>query len=134
MSTPTREATALNSAVTAQIRSVLAIRRMRQSALATRMGVTEVWLSRRLREVQALSLDDVERICAALRVEPAELIAAAVRGTWQTTREYSAVPERPADTRPTGRPPGRTESVGPNAHRPRKLRSPAAERPSSAAA
>lgn len=104
MTTPTRETTALNKAVAAQIRSLLGIRMMRQAQLASRMGVTEVWLSRRLREVQAMSLDDVERIAQALDLAPAELIASAVRGAWQPTPPRVAQAVRPPDRRPKDKP------------------------------
>jgi DNA-binding Xre family transcriptional regulator len=134
MSAPTREAMALNRAVAAQIRSVLAVRRMRQSALAARMGVTEVWLSRRLREVQALSLDDVERICEALRVKPADLIASAINGAWQTTQEAFTVPDRPRDNRPVGRAGTTGPGNRPDDGRPRRMNNrPAVVAPSRAA-
>lgn len=103
---PTREATALNRAVAAQVRSVLAIRQIRQATLAKRMGVTEVWLSRRLREVQPMSLDDVEAMCQALDMEPADMIAAAIEGRRYLTQGYSAPSIRPRDTRPVGGPGG----------------------------
>jgi DNA-binding Xre family transcriptional regulator len=109
---PTREATLLNRAVAAQIRSVLTIRQIRQAALAKQMGVTEVWLSRRLREVQPLSLDDVEAICRALKVEPTEMIAAAVEGARWLTQGYSDAPVRPRDSRPAGGP-ARSKTSGP---------------------
>jgi transcriptional regulator with XRE-family HTH domain len=114
MTTPTRETTALNRAVAAQIRSLLGVRMLRQSQLATRMGVTEVWLSRRLREVQPMSLDDVERIAQALEVTPAELIASAVKGPWQPTAEYFDRTVRPSDTRPKGGPRSQSRIGPPN--------------------
>lgn len=108
MTTSTRETTALNKAVAAQIRSLLGVRMLRQSQLASRMGVTEVWLSRRLREVQPMSLDDVERIAQALDLAPAELIASAVKGSWQPTLTKVGPPGRPptktSDHGPKGRP------------------------------
>lgn len=112
---PTREAIALNRAVAAQIRSVLNIRQIRQSVLARRMGVTEVWLSRRLREIQPLSLSDVDAICHALNVEPTDMIAAAVEGARWLTEGYSAPTERPRDTRPVGGPQKRKAAGPPNA-------------------
>jgi len=130
MTTPTRETTALNKAVAAQIRSLLGIRMMRQSQLATRMGVTEVWLSRRLREVQAMSLDDVERIAQALEVTPADLLPSDERRLGQTTRQYSAVPDRPISTRPSRGPVGTQQNThptgGPGVRRSRRLGTPAA--------
>jgi transcriptional regulator with XRE-family HTH domain len=117
MTTSTRETTALNRAVAAQIRSLLGVRMLRQAQLASRMGVTEVWLSRRLREVQAMSLDDVERIAQALELAPAELIASAVKGTWQPTQPNVELPIRPRDNRP------KTRSVsGQSHHRTRQKR------------
>lgn len=104
MTTPTRETTALNRAVAAQIRSLLGIRMMRQSQLATRMGVTEVWLSRRLREVQAMSLDDVERIAQALEVEPVDLLPRSAQPVGENKSRKVPTAVRPRDNRPKGRP------------------------------
>jgi DNA-binding Xre family transcriptional regulator len=103
MKTPTRETTALNKAVAAQIRSLLGIRMMRQVELANRMGVTEVWLSRRLREVQPMSLDDVERIAQALEVTPVDLLPRGANLSTGSNLTKSHHSVRPRDTRPKGR-------------------------------
>jgi transcriptional regulator with XRE-family HTH domain len=138
MDTQTREAAALNRAVAAELRSLLARRRMRQSALARRMGVTEVWLSRRLREVQSMSLDDLEAMCRALGVAPAELVASAVRGTWLPTLEKVAPPDRATSTHPKGRSHGHDVTAPPNGapgpRRSRRRGTPAVVPPSQAAA
>ena len=104
MTTPSRVTTELNKAVAAQIRSLMGIRMVRQSQLAARMGVTEVWLSRRLREVQPMSLDDVERIADGLEVTPTELLILATGRPGQPTV---------AKLEPADRPPVRTDSRGP---------------------
>ena len=114
MTTPTRETTALNKAVAAQIRSLMGIQMIRQSQLAARMGVTEVWLSRRLREVQPLSLDDVERIAHALKVAPVELLAPAPGRPGQPTVPSVEVPGRPP-TKPVDHgPKNRSDSGSPH--------------------
>lgn len=103
MDTPTASRTDLNQAVAAEIRALLARRRMRQSAFATQLGQTEVWVSRRLRGIQALSLDDLEGMCRVLRVEPADLISAALRADPETYQCSFPLADRPTDNRPPGR-------------------------------
>lgn len=125
MDTPTASRPALNVAVTAEIRALLARRQMRQSAFAAQLGQTEVWVSRRLRGVQALSLDDLDAMCRVLRVEPADLIAGALRADYANNHGNSQVPDRPKDNRPTGRPtglPDRPVSTAPGTRRPRRVR------------
>jgi transcriptional regulator with XRE-family HTH domain len=124
MDTPTASRTDLNKAVTAEIRALLARRRMRQSAFATQLGETEVWVSRRLRGVQALSLDDLDAMCRVLRVEPANLVASALREAYTNNQGNSAVPDRPTDNRPPARPNGRGDrplSTSPGTRRTRMI-------------
>jgi len=103
MDSSTRRAHALNEAVTGEIRAHLGRRRWKASELARKLGENEMWLSRRLRGSQPMTLSDIERICAALQVSPADLIASAVRMASQTTVPKVPVPDRPADGRPKRR-------------------------------
>lgn len=104
MTSPVREAVSLNEAAAAEVRSLLGRRQMRQSVLARRLGETEVWVSRRLRGIQTMSLSDIERIAQALDLEPVELLASAVRATRPTSLAKPAAPDRPRDNRPKGGP------------------------------
>jgi transcriptional regulator with XRE-family HTH domain len=107
--------TKLNAAVAAEIRAILARRGWKQSQLAERLGVHEMWVSRRLRGVNAISVDDLERIAAALGIKPANLLGLAEQAGTQMNSRSPSVPERsaldsftstkrPHGTRPDGRP------------------------------
>lgn len=71
--------TGLNDLVAAELRSIAARRDVSHSALAERLGVTQMWLSRRMRGITGLSVDDLAAICSALDVEPVDVIDAANR-------------------------------------------------------
>lgn len=116
----------LTEVVAEEIRVALARRRMRQSQLARRMEVTEQWLSVRLRGVQPIDLNDLQRMAAALEVEVTDLIptvTSPVRPFRDGTTEFPSAPpaphSRPTDRRPSGHPragrppagPGRTGRV-----------------------
>jgi transcriptional regulator with XRE-family HTH domain len=105
----------LNAAVAAEIRAILARRRWRQTQLAERLGVHEMWVSRRLRGVNAITVDDLERIADALGMKPVELLGLAEQAGTQMNSRFPAAPERPpgnslaparrpVDNRPDGRP------------------------------
>jgi transcriptional regulator with XRE-family HTH domain len=105
----------LNAAVAAEIRAILARRGWKQSQLAERLGVHEMWVSRRLRGVNAISVDDLERIAAALGIKPANLLGLAEQAGGQMNSRFPSTSERPAGdsltparrphgTRPDGRP------------------------------
>jgi transcriptional regulator with XRE-family HTH domain len=107
--------TKLNAAVAAEIRAILARRGWKQSQLAERLGVHEMWVSRRLRGVNAISVDDLERIAAALGMKPVELLGLAEQAGTQMNSRSPAMAERPpgnslastkrpTDNRPDGRP------------------------------
>lgn len=72
------------ASVTAELRAELARRRLTTARLAEDLGVTQMWLSRRLRGITPLTIDDTGRICAALDLDPATLFAPA------TTAETAA--------------------------------------------
>lgn len=74
MESGTRNAIQLSDAVAKEIRVLLVRRDMKQAELATRMGVSEMWLSRRLRGAQPIDLNDLQRIADALSVEVVDLL------------------------------------------------------------
>lgn len=69
-----RPATDLSAAVAKEVRVLLIRRDMKQSEMAAKMGVTEMWLSRRLRGAQAIDINDLGRMAAVLGVEAADLL------------------------------------------------------------
>ncbi len=76
--TPTRTAS-LSEHVAEEIRALLARRRTRQSQLARQLGVSEQWISVRLRGVQPIDLNDLARIAEALDVSVVALLPASIR-------------------------------------------------------
>lgn len=76
--TPEAPARSLTQRVAEEIRVVLARRQMRQSQLARQLNVTEQWLSVRLRGVQPIDLNDLERIADVLGVTVIDLLPAAM--------------------------------------------------------
>lgn len=74
MDTPTRSTTSLSRAVATEIRVLLLRRDMNQAQLAERMGVNEMWVSRRLRGAQPLDLNDLQRFAEALNVKIVDLL------------------------------------------------------------
>lgn len=103
MTTPTRTASGLNEAVAGEIRAELARRQWSQVELATKLGVDQMWLSRRLRATKALTLTEFEAIAQVLDLSPAELIAAALGRTTGIKPPYVPGTVRPPDRRPKGR-------------------------------
>lgn len=74
METETRDAVDLSVAVAKEIRIMLVRLDMKQTELAARLGVNEMWLSRRLRGAQEIGLNDLQRIAGALGVEALALM------------------------------------------------------------
>lgn len=85
MENPGRPATSLSDAVAKEIRVLLVRREMKQTELAARLGVNEMWLSRRLRGAQALDLNDLDRIAAVLEVQITDLLPRREEGHLITT-------------------------------------------------
>jgi len=109
----------LTEQVAAEIRAQMGRRSIRQSELARTLGVTEMWLSRRLRGTQTLDLDDLEKISKALGCRIIDLLPSEGNAA---TREKSQAPDRPRDTRPNGR--AETRNVRPEsrgARRPQRI-------------
>ena len=115
--TPTGKTTSLAQRVAAEIRAEMARQLLTQSELARRLGVIEMWLSRRLRGRQPLDLDELERIASVINVPVPELIERAGPGV--TLGLF------PSDvTRPAGYPAGASHPAG--SRRPMRLSSVAA--------
>lgn len=70
--------------VAEEIRVLLARRRMSGSELARQIGASQPYVSRRLTGEIAFDVDDLEKIAAALDVQPSDLlIPKTVTGTYQ---------------------------------------------------
>jgi transcriptional regulator with XRE-family HTH domain len=137
----------LTQLVAREIRIELARQGIRQSNLARSMGVTEQWLSVRMRGVQPIDLNDLELIAAGLGVPVSALLPETVqqvldqeviksrplrsRPTRHTalrkepTGRYVSRPDRPTDGRPKGRP-GK-QGPNPQFRRPVRIDSPTAK-------
>lgn len=74
MEIATRTAPSLSEAVAKEIRVLLVRRDMKQTELAARLGVTDMWLSRRLRGNLALDLNDLDRIATIFNVQVTDLL------------------------------------------------------------
>lgn len=68
-----RDTPGLREAVTAEIRAHMARKRTRSVDLAAALGVSVSWVTRRLNGQIELSVDDVDRICGVLGVDPVSL-------------------------------------------------------------
>lgn len=90
----------LRERVAGELRATLARKRISAAELARRLGWSQSYMARRVDGRQALDLDDLERIAAALDVEPAELL----RSATSITNRYEGGPHR-VDVR-SGRAPG----------------------------
>lgn len=112
MSTPTQTAD-LSAAVAAEIRAIMAYRLITQAQLAARLGVSEMWVSRKLRGRQVIDLNDLQRIAIALDTDAVALVTRSANG------RLPAVPVRPTPTVPDQTMPMRPLSTGPDAARSR---------------
>ena len=76
MSTATDERPPLNDQAVEEIRVWMVRRRMNQTRMAKRLGVSQVWVSRRIgiRVEVPLTLDELERFADALGVAPVDLL------------------------------------------------------------
>lgn len=112
----------LRELVAEEVRALLARRRLNGAKLATAIGKSEMYVSRRLRGETAFDLDDLEKIADVLGVPVGQLLPQSVQEG--TITRYSSLAERmtppvtsarPSPTRPAGRPDsvsaGRTAKV-----------------------
>ena len=112
----------LSDQVAEEIRVILTRRRMSQRQLAQALGVSPAWLNYRLTGVQAIDLNDLQRIANVLQVPVTALLPAVFRPNDRSDASpVRATPKpRPATTRPKGRPANaatRPASPGPSTRR-----------------
>jgi len=87
----------LSVQVAEEIRAMLGRKRMSQAHLARALGVSAMWISDRLRGVQPIDLNDLERIARALQVPVGSLLPGSINdGSARLT-------VRPSRTHPRGR-------------------------------
>ena len=85
MESSVQEAVSLSKAVGKEIRVLLVRRDMKQTELAARLKVTEMWLSRRLTGTQPIDHNDLDRIAAVLNVQVTDLLPRRPQGELVTT-------------------------------------------------
>lgn len=117
METETRAATDLSDAVAKEIRVLLVRLDLKQAELATRMGMSEMWVSRRLRGAQPIDLNDLQRFAGALDVEVVDLLPRPGDGHVVVAGGTS----RRKITTPTARKPSVTDRTRPTGHPDRVL-------------
>lgn len=109
----------LNDAVAEELRAILARRQLRQQKLAEMLGENEMWVSRRARGAQMMTLGDVEKIAGALGVTVLDLLPSEVKSG--LNNRYARGPVVTGQRPPSGRPgrsgpppgPGRTSRLRP---------------------
>ncbi len=67
--------TTYNDRVAGEVRAELARQRMSQADLASRVGVSQVFISRRLTGAVSFSVKELERVAEALKVDVAQFLA-----------------------------------------------------------
>lgn len=72
-----RHMTSTTKAAAANIRAELGRQDKSRAAFAREMGVSEMWLSRRINAQTPITVDDLARIADALDVTPLELLGEA---------------------------------------------------------
>lgn len=73
------EAGALAAAVSAEVRAAMARKRMSAKGLAEAAGLSPSYLSKRLRDEAALTINDLQAVCSVLGVDVLEMMTAAAR-------------------------------------------------------
>jgi transcriptional regulator with XRE-family HTH domain len=115
--TPGERTATLSDLVAEEIRAWLGRRRMSQAQLARTLGQSQMWVSDRLRGIQPIDLDDLERIAHVLDIPVLELFPPAGGTTTirsvsrdlnprlnQPARKDDPKPVRHVTTRPFGPP------------------------------
>lgn len=78
----TPEASAFSKAVNAELRAWMGRRRFNQTSLAEASGVAQQTISRTVvKDERTLDTNQLYQLCAALDVNPADILAAAARAT-----------------------------------------------------
>jgi len=105
----------LSIRVAEEVRVAMARKRVNQSELARRIGVSIPWVNDRLNGATEIKVNDLPRIATALGVTVISLMPQEVRdgqtivGLLQPAEKVSGHTFRPPDNRPNGRP--RTSST-----------------------
>jgi len=81
----------------------MARRRVSGVTLASQIGRSQSYVSRRLVGDVAFDLDDIERIAGVLGVEPTDLLPRAANLSRGSNLGKTRAPVRPRDNRPKGR-------------------------------
>lgn len=94
----------LSESVAAEIRALMARRMMTQAELAEKIGVSEMWVSRKARGRQVIDLDDLQRIADALDVAVVDLLPTTASDRPTAPRPVELADDRlAAHGRPLGR-------------------------------
>ena len=81
-------------AISGEIRSVMARERVSGAQLASRIGRSQTYLAKRLRDEVPLGANDVEDICRELGVDLGSLLIAAVRASRRRQDDKKAPTDR----------------------------------------
>lgn len=93
---PTRQRN-LSERTAGEIRAEMGRRQMSGRKLAQKMGRSPNWVSLKTSGASDLNLEDVEKICAALEIDPVDLIRRASVTLWFTDKiAFAATPSIPA--------------------------------------
>lgn len=105
----TRTERTLSAYVAQEIRAYMGRKDINKTELARRLGVSDMWVGRRLRGQLPIDLDDLVRIAAALKIDIVDLLPN--RG--QSLNDGSETPTRRGmRTRLHGRPPTGPAPIG----------------------
>jgi transcriptional regulator with XRE-family HTH domain len=96
-----KQISALNRAMAAVLRGAMASEGISQAQLAEKTGYSLATIQRNLAGKNKFNIDQVEKIGAALEVEPGELMRRAVE--WRSTRMSEAAPDNVTQLQPRKR-------------------------------
>jgi transcriptional regulator with XRE-family HTH domain len=68
----------VNVTIAAELRAAFARKNLSRREVALKIGVSHMWVQRRLAGDQPLSVDDVVRICTAIDADPMPLLERAL--------------------------------------------------------
>jgi transcriptional regulator with XRE-family HTH domain len=138
--TPERRTATLTELVAQEIDSIRGRKRMSQAQLARAMGKTPMWVSLRLRGLQAIDMNDLALFAQVLEVSPLDLLpareiaAAASRDANQVSEQVSRLTTPKPPTTPVRAKHRPTSRTSPAQRRPKGVRSPGHMIPSTYAA
>lgn len=64
--------------VTAELRALIARKMLNTSIVADKLGVSTMWVSRRMRDLVPLTVDEFVNICQVIEADPVDVLAAAL--------------------------------------------------------